>query len=122
MAATLVVLAAGMGSRYGGLKQIDPVGPSGETVLDYAVFDALRTGFTRVVFVIRKDIEEAFRLSVGYKYSGKVQVDYVFQDQNDLPEGCPIVLEFSPRGIASVVFWRKQKRSFEYVSGKVKIM
>ena len=93
MAATLVVLAAGMGSRYGGLKQIDPVGPSGETVLDYAVFDALRTGFTRVVFVIRKDIEEAFRLSVGYKYSGKVQVDYVFQDQNDLPEGCPIVVE-----------------------------
>ena len=61
MAFTLVVLAAGMGSRYGGLKQIDPVGPSGETVLDYAVYDARRAGFTRVVFVIRQDFEALFR-------------------------------------------------------------
>jgi len=69
MAFTLVVLAAGMGSRYGGLKQIEPVGPSGETVLDYAVFDAIRAGFERVVFVIRRDFESQFRESVGVRYA-----------------------------------------------------
>jgi hypothetical protein len=84
---TLLVLAAGMGSRYGGLKQIDPVGPSGETVLDYAVFDALRAGFGRVVFVIRRDFEDVFRTQIGAKYAGRVPVDYVFQAVNELPEG-----------------------------------
>jgi NDP-sugar pyrophosphorylase family protein len=84
---TLLVLAAGMGSRYGGLKQIDPVGPSGETVLDYAVFDALRAGFGRVVFVIRREFEAAFRETVGAKYAGRVPVDYVFQSVDALPAG-----------------------------------
>lgn len=84
---TLLVLAAGMGSRYGGLKQIDPVGPSGETVLDYAVFDALRAGFGRVVFIIRRDFEEVFRTQVGTKYAGRIAVDYVFQALDALPEG-----------------------------------
>ena len=86
MKPTLVVLAAGMGSRYGGLKQVDPVGPSGEALLDYSVFDAIRGGFGKVVFVIRKDIEEAFRKQVGSKYEGLVPVDYCFQDINDLPD------------------------------------
>jgi len=105
MPATLVILAAGMGSRYGGLKQIDPVGPSGETVLDYAVFDALRSGFNRIVFVIRKDIEEAFRSSVGSKYEGKVKVDYVFQDQNDLPAGISVTTErLKPWGTGHAVW------------------
>ena len=81
----LVILAAGMGSRYGGLKQIDPVGPSGETVLDYAVFDARRAGFKRVVFVIRRDFEAVFRERVGAKYAGQIDVDYVFQSLQDLP-------------------------------------
>ena len=85
MMPTLVVLAAGMGSRYGGLKQVDPVGPSGEAILDYSVFDAIRGGFGKVVFIIRKDIEEAFRRQVGSKYEGLVAVDYCFQDINDLP-------------------------------------
>ena len=85
MKPTLVVLAAGMGSRYGGLKQVDPVGPSGEAILDYSVFDAIRGGFGKVVFIIRKDIEEAFRRQVGSKYEGLVEVDYCFQDINDLP-------------------------------------
>ena len=85
MKPTLVVLAAGMGSRYGGLKQVDPVGPSGEAILDYSVFDAIRGGFGKVVFIIRKDIEEAFRKQVGSKYEGLVPVDYCFQDINDLP-------------------------------------
>ena len=85
MALTLVVLAAGMGSRYGGLKQIDPVGPGGETVLDYAVFDALRAGFTRVVFVIRRDFEVLFREKIGARYAGRATVDYVFQSLDLLP-------------------------------------
>lgn len=76
-----------MGSRYGGLKQIDPVGPSGETVLDYAVFDAMRAGFGRVVFVIRRDFEELFRTQIGARYAGKIAVDYVFQALDALPPG-----------------------------------
>lgn len=84
---TLLVLAAGMGSRYGGLKQLDPMGPSGETLLDYSVYDALQAGFTRVVFVIRKDFESEFRERVGSRYQGRVDVDYVFQDLSDLPTG-----------------------------------
>ena len=87
MAPALLVLAAGIGSRYGGLKQIDPVGPSGETVLDYAVFDALRSGFGRVVFVIRRDFEAVFREKIGAKYAGRVAVDYVFQAIDALPPG-----------------------------------
>lgn len=87
MAPSLVVLAAGMGSRYGGLKQIDPVGPGGETVLDYAVFDALRAGFGRVVFVIRRDFEGVFRERIGSRYAGRIAVDYVFQSLDALPAG-----------------------------------
>lgn len=87
MSPTLLVLAAGMGSRYGGLKQIDPVGPSGETMLDYAVFDALRAGFGRVAFVIRPDFAEKFRDQIGKKYAGHTAVDYVFQTLDALPAG-----------------------------------
>ncbi|ATC63884.1 nucleotidyltransferase [Nibricoccus aquaticus] len=87
MQPALLVLAAGMGSRYGGLKQIDPVGPHGETILDYSVFDALRAGFTRVVFVIRRDFEELFREKIGAKYTGRLAVDYVFQSTDALPPG-----------------------------------
>jgi len=86
-APTLLVLAAGMGSRYGGLKQIEPVGPSGEAILDYSVFDALRAGFGKIVFVIRRDIEEAFRSVIGSRYEGRVDVEYVFQELSDLPSG-----------------------------------
>lgn len=76
-----------MGSRYGGLKQVDPVGPSGETMLDYAVFDALRAGCTRVVFVIRRDFDALFREKVGSRYAGKIATDYVFQSLEALPPG-----------------------------------
>ena len=85
MKPTLVVLAAGMGSRYGGLKQVDPVGPSGEAILDYSVFDAHRAGFGKVVFIIRKDFEAEFKEKVGAKYEGILPVEYCFQDINDLP-------------------------------------
>ena len=76
-----------MGSRYGGLKQMDPVGPTGETLLDYSVFDAIRSGFQRIVFVIRRNFEEEFREKVGRRFEEWVDVDYVFQQLNDLPEG-----------------------------------
>lgn len=87
MKPTLLILAAGMGSRYGGLKQIDPVGPSGETILDYSVFDAIRAGFGKVVFVIRRDIETAFKEAIGNRYSGSIAIDYAFQALTDLPKG-----------------------------------
>ena len=87
MKPTLLILAAGMGSRYGGLKQIDPVGPADEVILDYSVFDAKRAGFGKVVFVIRKDIEEAFREQVGGRFEDKIEVEYVFQELEDLPDG-----------------------------------
>lgn len=87
---TLLVLAAGMGSRYGGLKQLDPVGPGGETILDYAVFDAIRAGFGRVVFVIRRDFAEAFHTQVVAKYAGHILVDTVFQALDALPPGATI--------------------------------
>jgi len=87
---TLLVLAAGMGSRYGGLKQMDPMGPNGETVLDYSVFDAIRAGFGRVVFIIREDFADAFKDSVGRRFADKIAVDYVFQKLDDLPEGYSI--------------------------------
>jgi len=87
MQPTLLLLAAGMGSRYGGLKQLDAMGPSGQTMIDYAVSDAIRGGFGKVVFVIRKDFEAAFRAQVGDPLSGKVAVEYAFQDLNDLPHG-----------------------------------
>lgn len=95
MDTTLLVLAAGMGSRYGGLKQMDPVGPSGETLLDYSVFDALRSGFRRVVFVIRRDFEEEFREKIGRRFEGRADVAYVFQQLNDLPGGFSVPAERS---------------------------
>src|SRR6188474_71921 len=90
MKPTLLVLAAGMGSRYGGLKQMDPMGPNGETVLDYSVYDAIRAGFGRVVFIIREDFAEAFRQGVGSRFADRIEVDYAFQKLDDLPEGFSI--------------------------------
>jgi UTP-glucose-1-phosphate uridylyltransferase len=87
MGLTLLVLAAGMGSRFGGLKQIEPVGPNGETILDYATFDAMRAGFERVVFVIRQEFAALFQEQIGAKYSGSIQVAYVYQSSEALPDG-----------------------------------
>lgn len=85
MKPTLFILAAGMGSRYGGLKQLDGLGPSGETIMDYSVYDALRAGFGKIVFVIRKDFEQEFRDKVISKYEGHVPVEVVFQDIAKIP-------------------------------------
>lgn len=84
---TLVILAAGMGSRYGGMKQIDPIGPGGEFIIDYSCFDAARAGFDRVVFVIKRENLEVFHDTVGARVSRYIKVEYAFQDMDDLPQG-----------------------------------
>lgn len=84
---TLVIMAAGMGSRYGGVKQLDPVGPSGEIIMDYSVYDAISAGFNKVVFIIRKDLEKDFREVIGDRISKEIEVEYVFQELDDLPTG-----------------------------------
>lgn len=91
MKPTLFILAAGMGSRYGGLKQLDGLGPDGETIMDYSVYDAIQAGFGKIVFVIRKDFETDFREKILSKYADKVAVDVVFQSVDKLPAGfeCP---------------------------------
>jgi len=87
MSLTLVVLAAGIGSRYGGLKQMDPFGPSGEFILDYSVYDAIRAGFDKVVFVIRHDIEKDFRSIMGHRMERRIAASYVYQELTGLPAG-----------------------------------
>ena len=84
---TLLVMAAGMGSRYGGLKQIDPVGPNGETIIDYSIYDALRAGFGKLVFVIRQDIAAQFQEIIGARFEKRIAVEYVFQELDKLPPG-----------------------------------
>lgn len=87
MKPTLLLLAAGMGSRYGGLKQLDQLGPNGETIMDYSIYDAIQAGFGKIVFVIRRDFEEQFRSQVLSKYEGHIPAELVFQSLDALPEG-----------------------------------
>ena len=87
MQLTLLVLAAGIGSRYGGLKQIDPIGPFGEIIIDYSIYDAVQAGFSKVVFVIRRDIETEFKESIGDRFAKLIPVEYAFQELTDLPAG-----------------------------------
>ncbi|HEY5586950.1 MAG TPA: sugar phosphate nucleotidyltransferase, partial [Ruminiclostridium sp.] len=87
---TLVIMAAGMGSRYGGLKQIDPVGPSGEIIMEYSIYDAIKAGFGKVVFIIKKEIEDIFREVIGKKIEGLVDVEYVYQRIDNVPQGFSI--------------------------------
>ena len=84
---TLLIMAAGMGSRFGGLKQIEPVGPNGEFIIDYSIYDAVKAGFTKVVFVIKKENFEVFKETVGNRVSKHIKVEYAFQDMDALPEG-----------------------------------
>lgn len=87
MEKTLLIMAAGMGSRFGGLKQIEPVGPNGEFIIDYSIYDALKAGFTKVVFVIKKENFDIFKETVGNRVSKHIAVEYAFQDMDDLPNG-----------------------------------
>lgn len=84
---TLVIMAAGMGSRYGGLKQMDPIGANGEVILDYSVYDAIEAGFDKVIFVIKHEIEEDFKALMQGKYEDRIQIEYAFQNIDNLPEG-----------------------------------
>ena len=87
MQKTLVVMAAGIGSRFGGLKQIEPVGPNGEFIIDYSAYDAKRAGYDKVVFVIKKEIEDVFKETIGKRLEGKIKVEYAFQEIMDVPNG-----------------------------------
>ena len=100
----LVVMAAGMGSRYGGLKQIDPIGPSGEKIIDYSIYDALKAGFGKVVFIIKEDIEQVFRENIGRRVEKLVDTEYVFQKIDDVPAGIQVPAErVKPWGTAHAV-------------------
>jgi dTDP-glucose pyrophosphorylase len=110
MKPTLLVLAAGMGSRYGGNKQLDQVGPSGETIIDYSIYDAIRAGFGKILFVIRRDIEDQVKERFVEKLKGKVEVDYVFQEITNLPEGVKVSPERQkPWGTSHAILVTKDK-------------
>lgn len=102
---TLLVLAAGMGSRFGGLKQIEPVGPNGEFIIDYSIKDAIIAGFTKVVFVIKEENYEVFKSTIGARIEDKIKVEYVFQKMSDVPEGVEIPKDrVKPLGTAQAVY------------------
>jgi NDP-sugar pyrophosphorylase family protein len=110
MKPTLLVLAAGMGTRYGGNKQLDEVGPSGETIIDYSIYDAIRAGFGKIVFVIRRDIEEQVRERFVDRLQGKIEVDYVFQEITNLPEGVKVAQDRQkPWGTSHAILVTKDK-------------
>ena len=113
---TLVILAAGMGSRFGGLKQVEPIGPNGEFLLDYSVYDAIKAGFTKVVFLIKDEIYDLFRETVGKRIEGKIAVSYAFQRVSDIPEGVSVPEErVKPWGTAHAVLACKNEVSGNFV-------
>ncbi|MDD2412073.1 MAG: sugar phosphate nucleotidyltransferase [Bacteroidales bacterium] len=119
MKPSLVVLAAGVGSRYGGLKQIDKLGPTGETIIDYSVYDAYKAGFGKVVFVIRKSIEADFKEAIADKYSGKIEVDYVLQEIDKTPYSFDTSHRQKPWGTGHAVLMAAEKvnENFAVING-----
>lgn len=109
MKPSLLILAAGVGSRYGGLKQIDKLGPYGETIIDYSVYDAHKAGFGKVVFVIRKSIEQDFKEAIADKYSGTIEVDYVLQEVEFVPEGFDVSHRTKPWGTGHAILMAAEK-------------
>ena len=110
MKKTLLVLAAGMGSRFGGLKQIEPVGPNGEFIIDYSIFDAVRAGFNKVIFIIKEENFDVFKETIGKRVEGHVEVDYVFQNLDNVPSNFTIPSErVKPLGTAHAILCCKDK-------------
>ena len=110
MKKTLLVLAAGMGSRFGGLKQIEPVGPNGEFIIDYSIFDAVRAGFDKVIFIIKEENFDVFKETIGKRVEGHVEVDYVFQNLDNVPSNFTIPSErVKPLGTAHAILCCKDK-------------
>ena len=106
---TLVIMAAGMGSRFGGLKQIEPVGPNGEFIIDYSIFDAVRAGFDKVVFIIKEENYEIFKETIGSRVEKQIKVEYAFQRQTDIPSGYDIGDRTKPWGTSHAILSCKDK-------------
>ncbi len=113
---TLVILAAGMGSRFGGLKQVEPVGPNNEFIIDYSIYDAIKAGFTKIVFLIKEETYDLFRETVGKRVEGHIKVEYAFQDINNIPSDVEIPSErVKPWGTAHAVYCCKDKVNGNFV-------
>ena len=106
---TLLIMAAGMGSRFGGLKQIEPVGPNGEFIIDYSIYDAVRAGFNKVVFIIKEENYELFKETIGSRVEKQIEVDYAFQRQTDIPEGYDPGDRTKPWGTSHAILSAKDK-------------
>lgn len=104
MEKTLVILAAGMGSRFGGLKQIEPVGPSGEFIIDYSIYDAKRCGFDKIVFIIKEENLEVFEETIGKRIKSYIDVSYAFQKMDDLPSGYKVLDREKPLGTGHALY------------------
>lgn len=107
---TLVILAAGMGSRFGGLKQIEPFGPNGEFIIDYSIYDAIKAGFTKIVFLIKKENYQIFKETIGSRVEPHIKVEYCFQENDNLPLGCCVpTTRVKPLGTAHAILCCKEK-------------
>ena len=104
MKKTLVVMAAGMGSRFGGFKQIEPVGPSGEYIIDYSIYDAIKAGFNKIIFVIKEEHLDVFKAAIGKRIGSNIEVIYAFQKQDDLPIPCDTSTRTKPLGTGHAVY------------------
>ena len=106
---TLVIMAAGMGSRFGGLKQIEPIGPNGEFLIDYSIYDAIKAGFTKVVFIIKKENEQIFKSTIGSRVEGHIPVTYVFQEKDNIPVSKDLSERIKPLGTGHAIYCCKDE-------------
>ncbi len=112
---TLVIMAAGMGSRFGGLKQIEPVGPNGEFIIDYSIYDAVRAGFNKVVFIIKEENYEIFKETIGARVEKQIKVEYAFQRQTDIPKGYDPGDRTKPWGTSHAILSSKDKVKGDFI-------
>ena len=112
---TLVIMAAGMGSRFGGLKQIEPVGPNGEFIIDYSIYDAVRAGFNKVVFIIKEENYDIFKETIGSRVEKQIKVEYAFQRLTDIPEGYDIGNRTKPWGTSHAILAAKNNVKGDFI-------